>query len=41
MLWFDVENARYTTKKFLLWWENELWFDVENARYTTGKEFMN
>ena len=34
-LWFDVENARYTTTqpdgRLLMM----LWFDVENARYTT------
>ena len=35
LLWFDVENERYTTwnisKKSNEW----LWFDVENERYTT------
>ena len=34
-LWFDVENARYTTKVLSYQKEALLWFDVENARYTT------
>ena len=35
MLWFDVENERYTTKSILLAPHLKLWFDVENERYTT------
>ena len=36
MLWFDVENARYTTSNHSAYILTMLWFDVENARYTTS-----
>ncbi len=38
LLWFDVENKRYTTTLRRLKQRLELWFDVENKRYTTGSQ---
>ena len=38
MLWFDVENERYTTMEEKRTEHKELWFDVENERYTTLKQ---
>ena len=35
LLWFDVENERYTTRGVGLYAQTKLWFDVENERYTT------
>ena len=38
MLWFDVENKRYTTAASSTPAAAWLWFDVENKRYTTQEE---
>ena len=38
MLWFDVENERYTTATHETITFCGLWFDVENERYTTMLE---
>ena len=35
MLWFDVEEERYTTLTMKLLNLVKLWFDVEEERYTT------
>ena len=35
VLWFDVGNGRYTTRRPLTARRNRLWFDVGNGRYTT------
>ena len=35
LLWFDVENERYTTIQVDAPVLVKLWFDVENERYTT------
>ena len=35
LLWFDVENKRYTTNQRIPNEIHQLWFDVENKRYTT------
>ena len=36
VLWFDVENERYTTLPLAFGLPERLWFDVENERYTTN-----
>ena len=41
MLWFDVENERYTTAAECDIRVHELWFDVENERYTMSYNKKN
>ena len=40
MLWFDVENGRYTTVQGKEQHPIMLWFDVGNGRYTTDVAAM-
>ena len=37
LLWFDVENGRYTTEDEVMSFNHSLWFDVEDGRYTTNR----